>query len=103
MMRMYDSFSPMSTLLIAHMSTFAGFLILLVLVDIALRGWALWRAARMGKNIWFIALLIVNSVGILPAIFLLLTQEEYERVMRMRHKTPRKRAVSHRKSVQKKK
>lgn len=84
MMRMYDSFSPMNTLLIAHMGTFAGFLILLVLADIALRGWALWRAARMDKNIWFIALLIVNSVGILPAFFLLFTQEEYAKAMKKR-------------------
>jgi len=55
----------------------AGVLILLALVDLGLKGWGMWRAARMGKSYWFIALLIVNSMGILPTIFLLLTNEEY--------------------------
>ncbi len=51
----------------------------LALVDLALKGWALWRAARMSKQIWFIILLIINSVGILPVIFLLLTNKEYRK------------------------
>lgn len=51
----------------------------LAILDLALRGWALWRAARMNKQVWFIVLLIVNSFGILPGIFLLLTNEEYRK------------------------
>jgi len=43
---------------------------LLAIADLALRGVALWRSAREGKNWWFVALLIVNSLGILPLIFL---------------------------------
>ena len=58
-----------------------GLLIVLALVDVALKGWGMWRAARMEKNVWFIALLIVNSLGILPVIFLLLTNEEYNQKM----------------------
>jgi hypothetical protein len=54
-----------------------GFVIVLVALDIGLKGWAMWRAARLGRQGWFIALLIINSVGILPAIFLLITKEEY--------------------------
>lgn len=57
-------------------------LILLAFLDLALKGWALWRAARMGKDIWFIALLLVNSLGILPIIFLLITKEEYGKMKR---------------------
>lgn len=54
-------------------------LFVLALVDLALKGWALWRAARMSKQIWFFFLLIINSVGILPVIFLLLTNKEYRK------------------------
>lgn len=62
-------------------------LVPLALLDVILKGWGMWRAARMGKQGWFIALLIINSLGILPAIFLLLTQDEY---------------IAHRKSPKKK-
>jgi hypothetical protein len=55
-----------------------GVLISLAIFDLALKGWALWRAARMQKNIWFIALLVVNSIGILPIAFLIITSREYE-------------------------
>lgn len=54
-----------------------GLLIVLAIVDLMLKGWALWRSARMEKKWWFIALLIVNSMGILPVIFLFFTNAEY--------------------------
>ncbi len=57
-----------------------GVFLVLAIVDLVLKGWALWRAARMSKQWWFIALLIVNSVGILPVIFLLMTNTEYARL-----------------------
>ncbi|MDD5751693.1 MAG: DUF5652 family protein [Candidatus Peribacteraceae bacterium] len=56
-----------------------GVLLVLAIVDVILKGWAMWRAARMGMKWWFIPLLIVNSVGILPVIFLLATNTEYAR------------------------
>jgi len=55
-----------------------GLLFILAIVDLVLKGWALWRAGRMGKKWWFIALLVVNSAGILPTIFLLMTNTEYK-------------------------
>lgn len=42
----------------------------LLIVDLVLRGIALYKSARRGQKAWFIALLIVNSLGILPAIYL---------------------------------
>jgi len=57
----------------AFMSAF----FLLILIDMGLKGWGMWRASRMEKKSWFIALLIVHSMGILPIIFLLITREEY--------------------------
>ena len=48
----------------------------LMILDLVLRGYALWRSSRKGQNIWFIFLLIINSVGILPAIYLLTNKGE---------------------------
>lgn len=46
-----------------------------IVLDLILRGLALWRSARNGQLYWFIGLLVINTVGILPAIYLLFFQE----------------------------
>lgn len=51
------------------------FLIPFILIDLVLRGFALWKSAKRNQNIWFIALLIVNSIGILPLIYLILNKK----------------------------
>jgi uncharacterized membrane protein len=51
----------------------AGFSFLLVPLlvwSLFWKGWALWLAARNGSKPWFIALLIVNTVGILDIIYI---------------------------------
>jgi hypothetical protein len=45
-----------------------------VLLDLVLKGISLWKSARSGQKYWFIALLVVNSLGILPLIYLLAFQ-----------------------------
>lgn len=42
-----------------------------VIVVIVLKGFALWYSARGGQKWWFIALLIINTLGILEIIYLL--------------------------------
>jgi len=44
----------------------------LILFDLVVRGIALWKSAQRNEKWWFIALLVVNSVGILPLIYLVL-------------------------------
>ncbi len=58
------------------METWGAWLLPLVALDIVLKGFALWRSARNRQSVWFIALLLVNSVGILPAIYLLTNKEK---------------------------
>ena len=41
------------------------------IVSVALKGYALWTAAKRGEKWWFIALLIINTMGILELIYLL--------------------------------
>lgn len=43
----------------------------LLIWDLVWRGLALWRAGGNRQKGWFIALLIINSAGILPIIYLL--------------------------------
>lgn len=50
-------------------------LIPFAVLDIVLRGFSLWKSARKDQQWWFVALLVVNSLGILPAIYLLIQQE----------------------------
>ena len=53
-----------------------GFLFL-SLLDLCLRGIALWRAAKMGRTGWFVILLLSHSFGILPLLFLQVTAKTY--------------------------
>ncbi len=53
-----------------------GLLVPFVILDLILRGFALWKSARKNQNVWFIALLIVNSMGILPLIYLVLNRDQ---------------------------
>lgn len=39
------------------------------------KGLALWRAARHHQQAWFIVILVINSAGLLPIIYLLLTRD----------------------------
>jgi len=51
----------------------AAFLPLFVVVafwTVAIKGFALWHAARGGHKGWFIALLFINTLGILECIYL---------------------------------
>lgn len=45
------------------------------------KGWALWRSARLTQLGWFIALLIINTVGIFEIIYILATNRKYKEVI----------------------
>lgn len=55
-----------------------GLLLPLSLLDVVLRGFALWYSARAKQQWWFIALLVVNSMGILPAIYLFIHRDSID-------------------------
>ena len=52
--------------------------IAVALVELVLKGFALWRAARLKQVIWFIAILIFNTAGILPIVYLLVYNKKYK-------------------------
>jgi hypothetical protein len=58
------------------LDTWVPLLAFLALAELILKGFALWRAARLNQSGWFIAILIINTAGILPLIYLLVTQKQ---------------------------
>ena len=52
-------------------------IILLLLVwTLYWKGRALWKAARKGDRYWFVALLIINTAGILEILYLFVFSKE---------------------------
>lgn len=48
-----------------------GFLIALVaLWTIFWKGMALWKSARLGHKYWFVALLVINTLGVLEILYI---------------------------------
>jgi len=45
-------------------------LLLVVLWSLFWKGMALWRSARQNQRNWFVALLVINTLGILEIIYL---------------------------------
>ena len=49
---------------------FAGIFVLFIVWTLVWKALALWHSARRGQKGWFIALLLINTVGILEIIYL---------------------------------
>lgn len=45
-------------------------LIVLALWEMAWKCVALWKSARLRQPIWFVVLLVVNTIGILPILYI---------------------------------
>ena len=56
------------------------FFVVIVLWSIFWKGMALWKAARRGETAWFVALLIINTVGILEILYLYVFSKEVKPV-----------------------
>jgi hypothetical protein len=57
----------------------AGFVALIVFISIwelIWKGIALWKAGRRNQPIWFLFILILNTAGILPIIYLIFFQKK---------------------------
>lgn len=52
------------------------FLIVLTLWELGWKGFALWKSARNNQRNWFIGLLVINTVGILPILYLKFFQKK---------------------------
>lgn len=52
--------------------------VLLAVWELVWKAFALWRAALRREPGWFVAILVINTVGILPIAYLLMTDKEKE-------------------------
>lgn len=47
-----------------------GLIIILGLWDLAWKAWGMWHASRNNQVWWFVAILIFNTLGILPILYI---------------------------------
>lgn len=72
-MRLFDfSTLPSQTIIL---------IVVLMLFDTVLKLIALWRSARNNHLAWFIFLAIINSVGILPILYLILYRAKSQKAV----------------------
>ncbi|MDP2705215.1 MAG: DUF5652 family protein [Patescibacteria group bacterium] len=55
----------------------AGLISFVLILITILKGLALWKAAQLNQKWWFIAILFINSLGILEIVYLLLISKKY--------------------------
>jgi len=63
-----------------ELSTNFSWLILVVMWTLPWKGVALWRAARNKHLIWFIVMLVVNSLAIVEIIYIFFFSKKKEKV-----------------------
>lgn len=51
---------------------FSALILILLLWELFWKGIALWKAARESQKYWFIAILVLNTAGILPILYIFL-------------------------------
>ena len=58
----------------AHPALFA----LIILWSLVWKGFGLWRAAERQQRYWFIAMLVLNTAGLLEIVYLFLVARKYK-------------------------
>ncbi|MFA6022875.1 MAG: DUF5652 family protein [Candidatus Pacearchaeota archaeon] len=56
--------------LVTYMAILTPFIVAIAVWSLAWKGIALWKAARQKQMIWFIVLLVVNTLGILEILYI---------------------------------
>lgn len=54
------------------------FIILIIVWSLIWKGLALWRSAELGQKYWFIAILVINTLGILEIIYYFFVAKKYK-------------------------
>ena len=56
----------------AQLGISTGLLVFLVVWELFWKGIALWKSVKLNHPVWFVLLLIFNTIGILPILYLIL-------------------------------
>ena len=54
------------------------FIVLAVVWSLVWKGFGLWRSAELRQRYWFIAMLVINTLGILEIIYLFVIARNYK-------------------------
>lgn len=60
-------------------SNFGFFGAIMLVWVIAWKGWALWVAARKDSKPWYVALLIINTIGVLEILYIFYFSKKREK------------------------
>lgn len=64
------AYETIATQLAAAIGVSPWIVIAVTIWAIAWKGWALWIAGRKNSPIWFVALLVINTLGILEILYI---------------------------------
>ena len=70
----------MITAILANLETFTPAMFYIILLPLIIwetiwKAFGLWHSARDNKKVWFILILILNTMGILPMVYLFLIRK----------------------------
>ena len=75
----YNAFPPFFGLGFGLFAIGAVLFFILIVAVVILKGYSLWHAAKRDEKGWFIALLIVNTMGILELIYLIFIVKKWRK------------------------
>ncbi|MAG15721.1 hypothetical protein CMO88_01525 [Candidatus Woesearchaeota archaeon] len=67
-------------------AVFIFFIIVISLWELVWKGIALWKCGRNNQLVWFIAILIFNTAGILPIVYILFFQKKKKLIVKKQKK-----------------
>ncbi len=70
--------------LAAQLNVSPEILFILIVWTIVWKGLALWNSSRLNQPIWFILLLVINTLGILEIIYLILYSKHFVKTKNMK-------------------
>jgi hypothetical protein len=66
----------MENFIIHSLPWFVTIIIILSIWDLVWKTIAMWKSARANHLVWFICIAVINTVGILPIIYILIHKDD---------------------------
>ena len=59
-------------------------IIIFIIWELAWKGYGMWRASRNNQPIWFICILLINTIGVLPIVYIFFFQEDKNKKIKIK-------------------
>lgn len=73
-------YSPFDAQMFHLVGPLAGLFVIVMLWTLVWKGIALWRAAKNGQVIWFVAFLLIHTAGVLEIVYLIWFRKDWATV-----------------------